>query len=68
MGWQNQILRVNLTAGTIRKEPLIKEWAQQYMGARGLATKYLWEGMDPATDPLAPVSYTHLTLPTIPLV
>ena len=54
MGWQNQILRVNLTAGTIRKEPLIKEWAQQYMGARGLATKYLWEGMDPATDPLAP--------------
>jgi len=54
MGWQNQILRVNLTEGTIRKEPLIKEWAQQYMGARGLATKYLWEGMDPATDPLAP--------------
>lgn len=54
MGWQKQILRVNLTTGKITKEPLIMEWAQDYLGGRGLATKYLWEGMDPATDPLAP--------------
>ncbi len=54
MGWQNRILRVNLTDGSIREEPLVAQWAQQYLGARGLATKYLWEGMDPATDAMAP--------------
>ena len=54
MGWQNRILRVNLTTGETRTEPLVTEWVQQYLGGRGLATKYLWEGMDPATDALAP--------------
>ena len=54
MGWQNRILRVDLNSGSIREEPLVEQWAQQYLGARGLATKYLWEGMDPATDAMAP--------------
>jgi len=54
MGWQNRVLRVNLTTGTTRIEPLVTQWAQQYLGGRGLATKYLWEGMNPATDALAP--------------
>jgi len=54
MGWQNRVLRVDLTKGTVREEPLVADWAQQYLGARGLATKYLWEGMDPSTDALAP--------------
>ena len=54
MGWQNRILRVNLTTGETRTEPLVTQWVQQYLGGRGLATKYLWEGMDPATDALAP--------------
>ncbi len=30
------------------------EWAQQYMGQRGLGSKYLLEEMDPAADPLSP--------------
>lgn len=56
MGWQKQILRVDLTTGEIKKEPLMMDWAQDYLGGRGLATKYLWEGMDPATDPMSPAN------------
>ncbi len=54
MAWQKKVLRVNLTAGTCTPEPLNMEWAQEYIGQRGLATKYLVETMDPKTDPLAP--------------
>jgi aldehyde:ferredoxin oxidoreductase len=54
MGWQKNILRVNLTAGTCTNEPLNMLWAQQYLGSRGLATKYLMEEIDPKVDPLSP--------------
>lgn len=54
MAWQGQILRVNLTKGTAEAEPLNMEWAEAYMGERGLGTKYLWENMDPKADALSP--------------
>jgi len=54
MSWQNQILRVNLTEGSIQVEPLNTDWAQEYLGERGLATKYLMEGMNPTADALSP--------------
>jgi len=54
MSWQNQILRVNLTEGSIHVEPLNRQWAQEYLGERGLATKYLMEGMNPRADALSP--------------
>jgi len=54
MGWQKQILRVNLTEGTCKSEPLNMEWAEKYLGERGLATKYLWENMSPKADPMGP--------------
>ena len=54
MTWQKQILRVNLTSGTCTPEPLNMDWAYSYLGERGLATKYLWEGMDPTTDAMSP--------------
>ena len=52
MGWQRKVLRVDLSEGYVNVEPLNMEWAQQYLGERGLATKYLWEGMDPKADPM----------------
>ena len=52
MGWQRKVLRVDLSEGSVNVEPLNMEWAQQYLGERGLATKYLWEGMDPKADPM----------------
>ncbi len=54
MSWQKNILRVDLTAGAISIEPLNMEWAQQYLGSRGLATRYLFEEMAPTADPLGP--------------
>ena len=54
MSWQNRVLRVNLTDGIISKEPLNMQWAQDYLGERGLATKYLMEGMDPRADAMSP--------------
>jgi len=54
MSWAKRILRVNLTAGTCIEEPLNMEWANQYLGQRGLATKYLSEEIDPKVDPLSP--------------
>ena len=54
MSWQRTILRVDLTAGTCTQEPLNMEWAQQYLGQRGLGSKYLLEEMDPAADALSP--------------
>lgn len=54
MSWQRQILRVNLTQSTVAIEPLNMEWAEDYLGERGLASKYLLEGMDPQADPMSP--------------
>jgi aldehyde:ferredoxin oxidoreductase len=56
MGWARKILRVDLTNGTTKSEPLNMEWAQQYLGQRGLATKYLVEETDPKVDPLSPAN------------
>lgn len=52
MSWQNKILRIDLTTGSCSSEPLNLEWAQQYLGSRGLGTRYLWQEMDPKADPL----------------
>jgi len=54
MSWTKRILRVNLTAGTCKEEPLNMDWANKYLGQRGLATKYLSEEIDPKVDPLSP--------------
>ena len=54
MAWAKKILRVNLTKGTCKSEPLNMEWADKYLGQRGLATKYLVEEIDPKVDPLSP--------------
>ncbi len=54
MGWTRNVMRVNLTAGTVSHEPLNMQWTQDYLGQRGLATKYLVEEIDPRVDPLSP--------------
>ncbi len=53
MTWQNKILRVNLSTGSCEIEPLNMEWADAYLGSRGLGSKYLYEEMDPAADALS---------------
>ncbi len=56
MSWAGKILRVDLTAGTVKSEPLNKDWARHYLGSRGLGTKYLCEEVDATVDPLSPAN------------
>ena len=53
MSWAGKLLRVNLTTGTVKSEPLNMDWARQYIGSRGLGTKYLTSEIDPKVDPLS---------------
>jgi len=52
MSWTKKFLRINLSSGSCKEEPLNMEWAQEYLGQRGLATKYLVEEISPTCDPL----------------
>jgi aldehyde:ferredoxin oxidoreductase len=65
MSWTRKILRVNLTEGTCTPEPLNMAWAMDYLGSRGLASKYLVEEIDPKVDPLSPAN--KLIMSTGPL-
>ena len=56
MSWAGKILRVDLTAGTVKSEPTNMDWARAYLGSRGLATKYIVEEVDPKVDPLSPAN------------
>ena len=54
MAWTKNVLRVNLAAGTCTTEPLNMAWAHDYLGQRGLATKYYVSEVDPKVDPFSP--------------
>ena len=54
MSWAGKLLRVNLTQGTCQSEATNMQWAKDYLGSRGLGTKYLVEEMDANVDPLSP--------------
>lgn len=53
-GWAGRVLRVNLTTGVAAAEPLREDWAREFIGGRGLADRYLYDGMDPAVDAFSP--------------
>ena len=61
MAWANKVMRVNLSDGTITDEPLNMEWADAFLGQRGLASKYLFEEIDPQCDPLGPENKLIMT-------
>ena len=65
MAWTRKILRVDLTNGTCKSEPLNMKLAQEYLGQRGLATKYFVDEVDPKVDPLSPTN--KLIMATGPL-
>ena len=53
-GWHLKLLRVNLTTKKITQEDVDPKIARDYLGGRGWAIHYLYNEMDPMTDPLAP--------------
>jgi len=64
-GYAGKILRINLTDQKIKVEDLKTEWAKRYIGGRGLASKYLFEEIDPKVDPFS--SENKLIIATGPL-
>jgi len=53
-GYMGKILRVNLSKGEIKDEPLPEDMARKYIGGRGLGAKILFEELKPGVDPLGP--------------
>jgi aldehyde:ferredoxin oxidoreductase len=53
-GWAGQVLRVNLTTGTITKEST--EPYKAFMGGTGLAWKVLWDEVPPETGAFDPAN------------
>lgn len=54
LGYQNNVLRVDLSKKEAKTEPLRMDWAEKYIGSKGLSIKYLYEELKPGTDPLSP--------------
>jgi aldehyde:ferredoxin oxidoreductase len=53
-GWMGKILRVDLTEHSYEIEDLDEDLAKEYIGGRGLATKILYDEIDPAIDAFDP--------------
>jgi len=53
-GWVGKILRVDLTKGDYAVEDLDVDLAKKFIGGRGLASKILFDEIDPMIDPLSP--------------
>ena len=51
--YQGRVLRVDLGAGTAVTEPLNMEWAERYIGGKGLLLRYMWEHVPAGVDPWA---------------
>lgn len=53
-GYAGKILRINLTDQTAQEEQLPLEVAQKFIGGAGIGAKYLFDELEPGTDPLGP--------------
>jgi aldehyde:ferredoxin oxidoreductase len=53
-GYVGEILDVNLTASTVKKTRVNLGDARNFLGARGLMTKLLWDRMEPQTSAFSP--------------
>jgi aldehyde:ferredoxin oxidoreductase len=53
-GYHGRVLEIDLTAKTVLRKPLDPRLALDYLGGRGLGTRFLYDTIDPACDPLGP--------------
>jgi aldehyde:ferredoxin oxidoreductase len=54
LGYTGNVLRINLTGGSSKTEPLRMDWAEKYLGSKGLSIRYLYEEIPAGVDPLSP--------------
>ncbi len=65
-GYHGKILDVDLSSKRIVEIPLNPSLVMDYLGGRGLATRILYESMDPSADPLGPANV--IVIATSPLI
>jgi aldehyde:ferredoxin oxidoreductase len=53
-GWTGNILRIDLTKKSYRKETFSEAFAKKWVGGRGFAVKILFDELQPGIDPLGP--------------
>jgi aldehyde:ferredoxin oxidoreductase len=53
-GYAGRILKIDLSAGEIRKESLSDDLALSFIGGRGINSKILYDEVEPAMEPLSP--------------
>ena len=56
------LLRVDLTDHTVEHEPIPERWLAEYVGGKGLGARFLYDRLEPGTDPLGPDNYLLFTL------
>jgi aldehyde:ferredoxin oxidoreductase len=52
--YQGRVLRVDLTTSSAVVEPLNLDWAERYVGGKGLLLRYMWEYAPAKVDPWSP--------------
>ena len=53
-GWTGNLLRINLSTESVKKESFTEEFAKTWVGGRGFALKILWDELKPEIDALGP--------------
>ena len=48
------LLEVNLTDGSVTKEPIPESWRRRFVGGKGLGARYLYDRTEAGVDPLGP--------------
>ena len=61
LGYQNKVLRINLTEKKASTEPLRMDFAEKYVGSKGLVIRYMYEELEPGIDALGPDNKLFLT-------
>ncbi|QCC49139.1 aldehyde ferredoxin oxidoreductase family protein [Halobellus limi] len=61
-GAPTDLLHVDLSAGSVERERLPDRWLAEYVGGKGLGARYLYDRLEPGTDPLGPANYLLFTL------
>ena len=59
--YQNRVLRVDLNKQEATVEPLRMDFAEKYVGSKGLAIRYMYEDLKPGIDPLGPDNKLYFT-------
>jgi aldehyde:ferredoxin oxidoreductase len=51
---RRDVIRVDLSAGTVTRERVPDDWRRDVLGGKGLGARYLYDELPPGTDPLGP--------------